>query len=96
MDESKIILCRCENLTLADLHRMLDEGITSMQEIKKHSRCTMGPCQGRTCKEMIAKEIANYLKKTVDDVDVPVSRIPIKPITLGQVNEFHKTNIEEP
>lgn len=96
MDESKIILCRCENLTLADLHRMLDAGITSMQEIKKHSRCTMGPCQGRTCKEMIAKEIANYLHTSVDEVDVPVSRIPIKPITLGQVDEFHKTNIDEP
>lgn len=85
MDESKIILCRCENLTLADLHKMLDAGMTSMQEIKKKSRCTMGPCQGRTCKELIAKEIANYMKKKVDDVDVPVSRIPIKPITLGQV-----------
>ena len=96
MDESKIILCRCENLTLADLHKMLDAGITSMQEIKKNSRCTMGPCQGRTCKELIAKEIANYQKKKVDDLDIPVSRIPIKPITLGQVNEFHKTEIEEP
>lgn len=36
---------------------------------------------------MIAKEIANYLHKTVDEVDVPVSRIPIKPITLGQIYE---------
>ncbi|QOX61894.1 (2Fe-2S)-binding protein [Anoxybacterium hadale] len=85
MDENKIILCRCENFTLADLHRLLDSGVTSMQEIKKHSRCTMGPCQGRTCKEMIAREIANYLHKKVDEIDVPVSRIPIKPITLGQI-----------
>ena len=60
MDANKIILCRCENLTLAGLHQLLDSGVTSMQEIKRHSRCTMGPCQGRTCKEMIAKEIANY------------------------------------
>lgn len=89
MDESKIILCRCENLTLADLHKMLDAGVTSMQEIKKTSRCTMGPCQGRTCKEMIAREIANHLGKTVDEVDVPVSRIPIKPITLGQINRLN-------
>jgi NAD(P)H-nitrite reductase large subunit len=85
MDENKIILCRCENFTLADLHRQLDSGVTSMQEIKKHSRCTMGPCQGRTCKEMIAREIASYLHRKVDEVDIPVSRIPIKPITLGQI-----------
>ena len=39
MDESKIILCRCENITLADLHRALDAGLTSMQEIKRTLRC---------------------------------------------------------
>ena len=35
MNEDNIILCRCENLTLGKLHRLLDQGITSMQEIKK-------------------------------------------------------------
>lgn len=95
MDDSKIILCRCENLTLADLKKMLDDGMDSMQEIKKLSRCTMGPCQGRTCKELIAREIANYLHKTVDEVDIPISRIPIKPITLGQINAFAEANASE-
>ncbi len=85
MDESKIILCRCENVTMADLHKLLDSGLDNMQEIKKTCRCTMGPCQGRTCKEMIAREIANYLGVKVDDLDIPVSRIPIKPITFGQI-----------
>ena len=83
MDESKIILCRCENVTLADLHQMLDEGMTSMQEIKKKCRCTMGPCQGRTCKELIAKEIASYLHISVDELDVPIRRVPITRITFG-------------
>lgn len=85
MDESKIILCRCENFTLKELHRLIDSGMTSMQEIKKECRCSMGPCQGRTCKEMIAKEITSYLGKKMEDLDIPVSRIPIKPITLGQI-----------
>ena len=84
MDESKIILCRCENVTLADIHKLLESSITSMQEIKKMCRCTMGPCQGRTCKEMIAREVAAYNKIPVMEVDIPVSRIPIKPIMFGQ------------
>lgn len=89
MDNSKIILCRCENVSLADLRALLESGVDSMQEIKKLCRCTMGPCQGRTCKELVAKEIANYLQKKVDELDIPKSRIPIKPITLGQVNELN-------
>ena len=89
MDDSKIILCRCENVTLADVKKLLASGMDSMQEIKKTCRCTMGPCQGRTCKEMVAREVAAYLHKAGEEVDSPVSRIPIKPITLGQINEFN-------
>ncbi|MCD8141400.1 MAG: (2Fe-2S)-binding protein [Planctomycetaceae bacterium] len=85
MDESKIILCRCENFTLQELHRRIDSGMTSLQEIKKACRCSMGPCQGRTCKEMIAREFAAYTGRKMEDLDIPVSRIPIKPITLGQI-----------
>jgi hypothetical protein len=85
MDKTKVILCRCENITLADLHQILGTGRDSMQEIKKLSRCTMGPCQGRTCKEMIAKEIAAYLNVPIADLDIPISRAPIKPIALGQI-----------
>jgi len=84
-DNSKITLCRCENLTLARLYEMLEAGMTSMQEIKKMSRCTMGPCQGRTCKEMIAKEISAYLNIPMEELDIPISRAPIKPVTLGQI-----------
>lgn len=85
MDESKIILCRCENFTVKDLHRLIDSGMNCLQEIKKECRCTMGPCQGRTCKEMIAKGFASYTGRKMEDLDIPVSRIPIKPITLGQI-----------
>lgn len=90
MDESKIILCRCENVTLADLKAYLKDGVTNMQEVKKWTRCTMGPCQGRTCKELVAREIAAFTGTTVDQLDVPVSRIPIKPITMGQLNGINE------
>lgn len=80
-----IIVCRCENLTLGKLREMLKSGMTSMQEIKKESRCTMGPCQGRTCKELVAREISRYTGIPMDELDIPVSRAPIKPIPLGEI-----------
>ena len=85
MDEDNIILCRCENLTLGKLHRLLDQGITSMQEIKKETRCMMGPCQGRGCRELIAKEISRYLGTSLEQIDIPVSRAPVEPVSLGEI-----------
>ncbi|WZL72701.1 (2Fe-2S)-binding protein [Clostridiaceae bacterium 35-E11] len=85
MDQNKTYLCRCENLTVEDLHKLLDQGITSMQEIKRESRCTMGLCQGRTCRELIAKEIAKYKGIDISEVDTPSYRAPVKPIKLGAI-----------
>ncbi|SHJ55727.1 BFD-like [2Fe-2S] binding domain-containing protein [Dethiosulfatibacter aminovorans DSM 17477] len=85
MSDKNTILCRCENLTLGELHEMLDRGITSMEEIKRESRATMGPCQGRTCKDLIAKEIARYLGKDIEEIDIPINRAPVKPMKLGAI-----------
>lgn len=85
MDKSNVYLCRCENLTLEALHKMLDDGSFSMEEIKRSTRCTMGPCQGRTCRELIAKEIAKYHALKIEDIDMPTYRAPIKPIKMGKV-----------
>jgi hypothetical protein len=38
------IVCRCEDVTLAKL-----EATKSFREAKLHTRCGMGPCQGRIC-----------------------------------------------
>jgi hypothetical protein len=37
-------VCRCEDVTLAQLRQFSD-----WREAKLHSRCGMGPCQGRVC-----------------------------------------------
>ena len=88
MDENTII-CRCSDVTLKDIRDLIAQGYVTYAEIKRITRVGMGPCQGRTCKEMVAREVAAYLHKSVEEVDIPVSRIPIKPITLGQINELN-------
>ncbi|MBS3813706.1 MAG: (2Fe-2S)-binding protein [Candidatus Acetothermia bacterium] len=86
MVEDKTYLCRCEDLTKERLHRILDEheDIT-MEEIKRMTRATMGPCQGRTCKELIAREIARYRGEELEQVDLPSYRAPINPTKLGVI-----------
>lgn len=81
----KTYLCRCEDLTLEDLHKLIDEGAQTFEEIKRFSRCTMGPCQGSTCRNTIAQEIAKKRGIKVDEVDVPTYRAPVKPIKLGTI-----------
>ncbi|MEW5921366.1 MAG: (2Fe-2S)-binding protein [Bacillota bacterium] len=80
--EEDTIVCRCEDLTLADIRSVLQRGYTSLEEIKRITRCCMGPCQGRTCRDLVVKEIARSSGKKIEDIGLTVFRPPVKPIKI--------------
>ena len=45
-DDSTVI-CRCENITVGDLRKVVKEGVRELNEVKIVTRSGMGPCQGR-------------------------------------------------
>ena len=89
---NKTYLCRCEDVTLEDVEKLMEEGALTLEEIKRFSRCTMGPCQGSTCRSMITQEIAKKKNVKVDEIDVPTYRAPVKPIKLGTIAGGEKEN----
>ncbi len=82
---SRTIICRCEDVTLDDLRRLLQSGYTSPDELKRVSRCGMGPCQGKTCRELVVAEIARYLGEDPGDVPLATFRPPTKPAKIGLI-----------
>ena len=79
----RTIVCRCEDLTLQDIRDIISAGLTTMEEVKRLTRCGMGPCQGRTCGGIVANEIARATGVAIEDVAPPTYRPPIKPVKLG-------------
>ena len=53
-----IIICRCEDMTRQALLDVIAEGYETIDEIKRVTRAGMGPCQGRTCRQLIAGELS--------------------------------------
>ncbi len=43
MDENNIIICRCEDLSLAELRDVIEDGYETIDEIKRVIRLGMGP-----------------------------------------------------
>jgi D-hydroxyproline dehydrogenase subunit alpha len=43
------IVCRCEDVTRAEVAAAIDAGARSTGMVKSLTRCGMGPCQGRIC-----------------------------------------------
>lgn len=89
--DDKTIVCRCEDLTLGEIREMIKEGFTTLDEIKRISRAGMGPCQGKTCSQIIAREIAAITGKKMDEILLPTHRPPVAGVKLGElVGEHHE------
>ncbi|HIE05391.1 MAG TPA: (2Fe-2S)-binding protein [bacterium (Candidatus Stahlbacteria)] len=76
------IVCRCEDLSFNEIDAKIREGYQTFDELKRVLRCGAGMCQGRTCRDIIIKMLAQYSKRKVDDLLHPTIRPPIKPIRL--------------
>ena len=47
------IVCRCEDITEAEVMDAIERGCTTLEELKRELRCGMGICQGRNCLKII-------------------------------------------
>ncbi|WDV44399.1 (2Fe-2S)-binding protein [Clostridiaceae bacterium M8S5] len=83
MDDNTII-CRCSDVTLKEIRDLIKQGYTSLEEIKRISRAGMGPCQGRTCGQLIQREIAKYTGENIADIPPCNSRPPVKGLKIAQ------------
>ena len=75
------IICRCEEITAADIRQSVDEGANGPRQVKTATRAGMGPCQGRMC-EVTTRGI---LAACGAPPGLARARSPIKPITLGEL-----------
>jgi len=86
MADKDIIICRCEDLTREEVHRLIRAGYTTVEEIKRVSRMGMGPCQGRTCHQLLVREIAQLTGKDPGEISPAIARPPNKGIKLGTLH----------
>jgi hypothetical protein len=67
------LICRCEDVTRRDL-----EKYGGWRAAKLHTRCGMGPCQGRICGGAVEKLFG---------WDAASNRPPVFPVPIGTLRE---------
>lgn len=87
MSKKDVIICRCEDVTQEDVIKLMNEGYTSFEEIKRILRIGMGPCQGNTCGQLLQREISRYLKVPLNEVKTHKVRPLITGVKLKSIVE---------
>ncbi len=77
------VICRCEEVTEEDIVAAYRAGYRTVDEIKRKLRCGMGPCQGRTCSQLILSLLARLSGQSQAELAPAMTRPPLKPTPLG-------------
>ena len=78
----KIVVCRCEDVTLADIEHSITLGYADIEEVKRYTGFGTGPCQGKECLGLIASLLAERCGIPPADVPPFTARPPITPTPL--------------
>jgi sarcosine oxidase subunit beta len=78
----KLILCRCEDVTAADIEHAIGSGYTELEEVKRYTGFGTGPCQGKECQRVIALAIAAATGRAPETMRPFTTRPPISPTEL--------------
>ncbi|HXU04902.1 MAG TPA: (2Fe-2S)-binding protein [Polyangia bacterium] len=79
----KVILCRCEDVTLADVQHAVTLGYADVEEVKRYTGFGTGPCQGKECLRGVVAAIAEAAKRAPDTLAPFTSRPPLVPTELA-------------
>jgi bacterioferritin-associated ferredoxin len=87
-DLGDLVVCRCEGTTLRQIRQYIhQDGVGSLNALKKSTRAGMGVCQGRTCArtlELILREEGLVPAETEPyHARPPVRPVPLKNLADG-------------
>ena len=78
----KIVLCRCEDVTLADVEHCVSRGYRDIEEVKRYTGFGTGPCQGKECLAPVATQLARLCERAPHEIRPFTSRPPIAPTPM--------------
>ena len=79
---AKTLLCACEDVSLDDVRRAFALGHRDLESVKRYTGFGTGPCQGKSCLALVARELLR-LGATPAEVAPFTVRPPIRPVELG-------------
>lgn len=80
--EKGLLICRCEEVALGEIEAAIEEGACTVNEVKRRTRAGMGLCQGKTCRRLVERILAEKTGQKLGDIQPSTHRPPVRPVEL--------------
>ena len=89
---ARVFVCRCEDVTLAEIERTIADGLVDVEEIKRYTGLGTGPCQGKECLSVLGQLLVARNLIPASALRPFTTRPPTEPVTFGVL----AVGVEEP
>lgn len=86
-NDNDIIICRCEEVTRAEILDAIRSGCHDLDSIKRATRAGMGMCQSKSCALIISRMIREETGKSAEEIEPFTKRAPLRPIKAAALND---------
>jgi NAD(P)H-nitrite reductase large subunit len=83
-----VLVCRCEEISAADIRAAITAGAVSINDVKRRTRAGMGMCQGIFCVRTISHMIESEAAVPLAQIVPMTARPPARPIPLSAIAEL--------
>ncbi len=80
-------ICRCEEVTEREIREAIRTGAHSVVEVKRWTRAGMGICQGRSCRRLVERILAEELGLKPEEVGISSFRQPVRPVSIQSMDD---------
>src|SRR5699024_12467035 len=81
--EKSTIICRCEEINIDEIETAIKSGADTFDDIKRLTRCGMGPCQSKICLNLVREIISNNTKQPLEEIMPSRMRMPLKLVRMS-------------
>lgn len=85
---NRVFLCRCEDVTLAEVEHACALGLADVEEIKRYTGLGTGPCQGKECIVALVRVLAARGHVDPGAARPFTARPPAEPVTLAELGRL--------
>jgi NAD(P)H-nitrite reductase large subunit len=89
-NDDDMIVCRCEEVTVAEIKQAIKDGAYDVVGVKRRTRAGMGLCQGRTCERLVQQILTRELGQPTPEIGYTSVRPPVRPVTFGTLTGGEK------
>lgn len=91
----RTFVCRCEDVTADEIDHLIEQGLGTVEEIKRYTGFGTGPCQGKECLGTLCRMLVERGAVDREQIQPFTARPPAEPVSFAALAQIDAEPLED-